>query len=292
MPDNHLYDEWIDSEVEKARKTAEANGKLFNLNRFMQQFKEYKEYSIGFLTRGCFRKCGFCVNKKYDHVFRASMLEEFMDPNMPKLCFLDDNFLGCPFWKQILEEVLATGKRFKFKQGLDERLLTDEKCEMIFTDKYDGDYTFAFDKIEDYDLIESKLKMIRRHSNSQYIKFYVLVGFVGTDAKDIENAFKRIALLLRYGCIPYIMRYQSKDGQPWKESEWRGMYITMARWANQPSIVKRMTIREFAEAHQRNHKTKGTLCAPMRAITEFEDKHPDIAKKYFDIRYIKPAVRE
>lgn len=150
MPDYSLYDEWIEACVAKERVEREKNNKTFNESSYRSQFREYKECSIGFLTRGCFRKCEFCVNQKYDHVFLHSPLDEFYDPNRKVICLLDDNFFGCPRWKPMLEELIATGKRFKFKQGLDERLLTKEKCELLFSANYDGDYTFAFDNIADY----------------------------------------------------------------------------------------------------------------------------------------------
>ena len=285
MPDYNLYDIWIENEVNKAKAEAEKAGKEFKRDKFMVQFKEYTDYSIGFLTRGCFRKCKFCVNQKYDHVFTHSPLSEFYDPGRKKICLLDDNFFGCPKWRDLLSELKETERAFKFKQGLDERLLTDERCKELFSSKYDGDFTFAFDNIEDYDLIESKLKMIRKYSTSKYIKFYVLVGFESTDAQDIENAFKRIELLLKYNCIPYVMRYQDKNETPWKDSEWRGMYITLARWANQTSVVKRMSFREFCERCQTYHKSPSSLCAAMKALTSFEEKEPEIAKKYFDLKF-------
>jgi type I restriction enzyme R subunit len=107
--------------------------------------------------------------------------------------------LGCPNWRPLLQQLIDTGKPFKFKQGLDERLLTDEKCELLFSANYDGDYTFAFDNVSDYELIKSKLQIIRRHTDKKSIKFYVLVGFEGTGAEDIENALldteSQIALL-------------------------------------------------------------------------------------------------
>lgn len=285
MPDYHLYDDWISAEIEKAKAIAQSNGKEFRESAFMAQFKEYTDYSIGFLTRGCFRKCKFCVNQKYDHVFSHSPLSEFFDKERKKICLLDDNFLGCPQWKEMLEELIATNRPFKFKQGLDERLLTDEKCKYIFAANYDGDFTFAFDNVSDYDLIQSKLKMIRKHTKVKIIKFYVLVGFESTDSVDIENAFKRIELLMRYQCLPYIMRYQNKNGTPWKNSKWRGLYVSLARWCNQPSIFKKMSFREFCEANQALHKTENSLCSAMRAMTMFESEHPSVAQKYFDQRY-------
>ena len=156
---------------------------------------------------------------------------------------------------------------------------------MFFSSNYDGDYTFAFDNISDYDLIHEKLKLIRKYSKTKSVKFYVLVGFESTDATDIENAFKRVELLLNYRCLPYIMRYMDENDTPWKKSPYRSLYITLARWCNQPSIVKKMTFREFCVANQALHKTQGTLCAAMQSMTSFEKAHPEIAKKYFDIRF-------
>ena len=291
MPDYHLYDDWIALELEKAKKQAESKGKPFKEAVFTQQFKEYTDYSIGFLTRGCFRKCEFCVNKKYDHVFTHSPLTEFYDPSRKKICLLDDNFFGCVHWKKLLQELIDTGKQFKFKQGMDERILNEEKCKMLFNANYDGDYTFAFDNIADYDLIKSKLELIYKYILSRprnlkvSVKFYVLVGFESTDAVDIQNAFRRIELLMSYGCLPYVMRYQNKNYAPWKDSKYRGMYITLARWANQPSMIKKMSFRQYCEANQLRIKTEDHLCAAMQAITLFEKENPEIAAQYFDLRF-------
>ena len=157
-------------------------------------------------------------------------------------------------------------------------MLTEEKCKILFSANYDGDYTFAFDNISDYELIHSKLKMIRKYTKTTSIKFYVLVGYESTDHIDIENTFKRIELLIRFKCLPYIMRYQDKDYSPWKESKYRNLYVTMARWGNQPSIFKKMSFRQFCEANQALHKTEGTMCSSMKAMTEFETEFPEIAK--------------
>lgn len=87
MPNYHLYDSWIQSETEKAKLISENSGKTFDIKKFKIQFKEYLDYSIGFVTRGCFRKCGFCVNKKYDHVFVHSPLTEFYDKSRAKFVY-------------------------------------------------------------------------------------------------------------------------------------------------------------------------------------------------------------
>ena len=285
MPDYHLYDDWINDEVKKAECDAQIKGTAFEKSRFMVQFKEYTDYSIGFLTRGCFRKCKFCVNQKYNHVFLHSPLKEFFDENRKKICLLDDNVLGCNQWRELFDELRKTGKPFKFKQGMDERILSPEKCNILFSSNYDGDYTFAFDNIGDYEIIQKKLELIRKTASPKAsIKFYVLVGFESTDEMDIANAFKRIELLMKYRCLPYVMRYQNMNDTPWKKSEYRDMYIAIARWANQPSLFKKMSFRQFCIRNQSFAKS-GELCSTLRAMLDFETKHKEIAEMYFDLRF-------
>lgn len=265
MPDYHLYDEWVGEQIKKGKKRNE--------------FKEFLDYSIGFMTRGCFRKCPFCVNQKYDRVFEHSQLKEFYDPTRKKICLLDDNFLGCPNWRGLLKELQDTGKPFKFKQGLDERLLTDEKCVMLFESKYDGNITFAFDNVQDYELIEKKLKLIRQHTD-KIMMFYVLVGF------DIENKYdnnfwkqdifdmmKRVELLMQYRCLPYIMRFERYEDSPYQ-----GVYKTVAAWCNQPSFFKKKSLREFGIV-------SGSNSARNRYIVDFEKKYPEI-REYMDMKWI------
>ena len=242
MPDYHLYDDWIAivSQSEGKRKSANA------------QFRWYTDYSIGFTTRGCFRKCPFCVNQKYDHVFKHSSLCEFYDPTLKKICLLDDNILGFKDWKAVFDELNSTGKPFQFKQGLDERLLTKEKCNILFNSKYDGDYTFAFDNIADYNLIERKLDLIRSLTDKS-CRFFVLVGFDRNGlydedfwVKDIFDCMKRCELLFKYKCIPYVMRFEK-----YKDSPYFRMYNTIASWTNQPSMVKKTSLIEFGKSSEK-----------------------------------------
>ena len=118
MPDYHLYDDWVYEQLNKGDKRLD--------------YKYYLDYSIGYSTRGCFRHCEFCVNKNYNKVELHSPLHEFLDPSRKKICLLDDNVFGYSKWKNIFLELQSTGKSFQYKQGLDERLLTDEKMQNTF----------------------------------------------------------------------------------------------------------------------------------------------------------------
>lgn len=182
FPDYHLYDEWVQSKLA-------AGGKP-------KDYVYYTDYSIGFLTRGCFRKCEFCVNKKYNRCVPHSPLSEFLDPERKKICFLDDNFFACPQWERLISEVVSTGKRFQFKQGLDFRIMTDKKMHNLITWKYATDFTFAFDHIADKEIIETKLKRFRQlfPSFKKNLRFFVLCGYNNI----VGGGIRRLVLCVGY----------------------------------------------------------------------------------------------
>lgn len=267
MPDYHLYDLWVNEQLKNGGKRTD--------------FKYYLDYSIGFMTRGCFRQCDFCVNRNYKKAEIHSALSEFYDPQRKKICLLDDNFLSHPMWKSMLISLQETNKPFQFKQGLDERILTEEKCDLLFNSKYDGDYIFAFDNIADYEIIENKLELIRKYTD-KVAKFYVFCGFdrsgKWTDFwyEDIVDVFRRIELLMKYKCLPYIMRYNR-----YTESPYRGIYVTLARWCNQPSLFKKKSFEEFCSLRQDSQK----YLKEFLDNTKFYLEHPEYLKmKFKDVK--------
>ena len=264
MPDYTLYNKYIDKKIENGESRL--------------RYKDYLDYSIGFTTRGCFRKCSFCVNKKYDRVHRHAKVSEFLDESRKKIYLWDDNFLAYPKWEEVLDELEATGKQFQFRQGLDIRLMTDKKAKRFSKVKYNGDFIFAFDNLKDKKEVTRGLSVWKKY-NKKTTKLYVLSGYESQDEKDIENVFERIRILMKYQCLPYIMRYEE-----YKNSPYRGMYINLARWCNQPNFFKKKSFREFCEANQEASKTNNT-CATMRYMNWFEERHPEIAKKYFDLKF-------
>lgn len=265
MPDYELYIDYANGEINRGRNRSAVS--------------DYLDYSIGFTTRGCFRKCSFCVNKKYNSAFIHSPVNEFVDSSRPYIYLWDDNFLSFNGWEPILDDLEATGKPFQFRQGLDVRLMTDRKAKRLSKTRYHGDFIFAFDHLEEKELIEEKLKLWRRYS-SKTTKLYVLCAYKSQDELDIVDTFERIKILMKYGCLPYIMRYES-----YKDSLWRTLYIQIARWCNQPQFFKKKSFRQFCEANQYYHKNGDTTCSAYQSMLDFEKAYPDIAKNYFDLRF-------
>lgn len=110
--------------------------------------------------------------------------------------------------------------------------------------------------------------------------FYVLVGYEAQDAEDIANAFKRIKLLMRYRCIPYIMRYAD-----YVNSEWQQIYINLASWCNQPQFFKSVSFREYIDIKQAERKNQNVIWKAKATLMRFEARYPQIAQQYFDMKW-------
>lgn len=287
IPDYHLYDEWVNSMIESGWDRKE--------------FEYYTDYSIGFTTRGCFRKCSFCVNKKYNKVILHSPIEEFLDKTRKYICLLDDNVLGFGLWESVIDSLIATNKPFQFKQGMDIRIMTDKKAEKLSKVKYQGDFIFAFDHIGDKELIEENLTLWRKYCKGKSTKLYVLCAYDEQEKydeefwlQDIINTFERIFILAKYDCKPYIMRFKEYENSPY-----RGIYINLASWGNQPSLLKKMSFRQFSiergMKEQVYKQYKNNYCGYIEDgykkgscwlyMEEFEKQCPDIAHTYYDMRY-------
>lgn len=92
-PDYELYNNFLITKLnEKSTKNS---------------YKYYLNYSIGFMTRGCFRQCSFCVNRKYTNCLLHSPINEFLNKNMSKICLLDDNILANPEYANIFESMMV-----------------------------------------------------------------------------------------------------------------------------------------------------------------------------------------
>ena len=268
FPDYHLYDDFVKEQI--------ANGEN------PKAYAAYTDCSIGFTTRGCIRQCKFCVNQNYTQCNEHSPVNEFLDQKRKYIVLLDDNVFACKNWRDIFDELIATGKRFCFKQGLDERLLTDEKCDYLFNkSKYYGFVKFAFDNIRDKEIVIRKLNLIREYTY-KVCQFYTFCGFNHDDPgtyndefwrDDIVNLFERIKILMQFGNLPYIMRYKDYVNSPHK-----GLYIAIARWCNQPNFFKKLSFREFCELPNANR-------TDYQSLKDFSAKYHDIAKEYFDLKW-------
>ena len=207
----------------------------------------YPDYSLypdlcrntayGFLTRGCPRGCDFCIVEKKEGKCSTKVadLSEFWN-GQKNIVLLDPNMFACRDWKELSEQLIASGAYVDFSQGCDIRIMTEEKAEYIRRMKIKQIH-FAWDRYEDLDKIIPKFKMFQQFTGWGRWKMtvYVLCGFNTTLEQDLE----RIYTLRDLGYSPYVMIYE-------KHKLKRGDdLLRMQRWVN--SRVTFAAVKKFED---------------------------------------------
>lgn len=166
---------------------------------------EVKNTAYGFLSRGCPRGCDFChvKDKEGRRTYKVADLSEFWN-GQRNIVLLDPNITACMEWRGLFQQLIDSKATVDFSQGLDIRLMTEEKAEMLKDIKVSNIH-FAWDRYEDKDLILPKLKMFKEISKLDHRKLtvYTLTNFDTTIEQDLE----RIYTLRELGFNPYVMIY-------------------------------------------------------------------------------------
>ncbi len=191
-----------------------------------------KDTAYGFMTRGCPRGCKFCIVecKEGRESVKVANLDEFWrgQKNI-ELC--DPNIIACKEWKELLQQLIDSKACVNINQGIDVRIMTEEKAEMIKKIKIKTVH-FAWDNYKDKEIIIPKLKYFKEVTgwDKRKLIVYVLCNFDTTIEQDLE----RIYTLKELGYWPYVMIYN-------KEQTKKGSDIRkMARWVNNRFIWEKI----------------------------------------------------
>jgi len=201
------------------------------------------DISYGFITRGCIRSCPFCfVPKKEGMIYKYREIEQIVKHK--KVKFLDNNILAWKDCEKEFQKIIDMKLRCQFNQGLDIRLLTEKKAELLSKMNYMGEYLFAFDNIEDLKLINDKLKLFKKYVSKDWkCKFFIYCN----SNMPLPEVLFRVNWCKENKVLPYLMRDLNCY-----DSDKRDFYIDLAAYCNQPSCFKKMTFDEFIVKRTKN----------------------------------------
>ena len=204
-------------------KAVDPWGTALKVNEYLSIYG-IEDTAYGFLSRGCPRGCHFChvAAKEGRRSYKVADLNEFWS-GQKNIVLCDPNILACRQWKDLLQQLIDSKAWVDINQGLDIRLMTEEKAEMLKQIKI-KEWHFAWDRYEDKDKILPKFKMFKEITNINERKLivYVLCNYDTTIEQDLE----RIYTLREMGYWAYVMLYDKENipkGHPLKK---------MARWVN------------------------------------------------------------
>lgn len=189
------------------------------------------EYSQGYTTRGCNRRCPFCiVFQKEGHLSVRQHPREFHDDGFKTCMIMDNNLLQAPrYWVSEVLTWFHDGGIKMLDHGFDARLLTEEYAGMLKDVKHPNGIRFAWDNRKDEPTVIHAIKLLKDAGFKQTrdISFYVLAGFAMVNGRPTQIPFSeddlyRCNRLKEMGVNAFVMPYHKKDKK----------INALANWAN------------------------------------------------------------
>ena len=187
--------------------------------------------AIGFLTRGCFRSCDFCiVPRKEGPLHPAASWEEVKRPDSREMILLDNNVLASDYGLDQIDRMSREQVWVDFNQGLDARLITPEIARMLARLHWIRFVRLACDTSEMLPVIRQVTAYLKEAGVAQSrLWSYALV-------RDVVEALQRVQALREMGVEHFVQPYRDYDGgEPTEEQK------AFARWVNRKSLFKSCT---------------------------------------------------
>jgi hypothetical protein len=173
-------------------------------------------YALGFSSRGCNRKCPFCVVPIKEGRINSTVLMETLVRDHDQLILLDNNIMQDPAVNEKLRWLANWGGKVNFSQGIDARILErrPQLADLLFATNFRS-RTFKSRVVTlAYDF--PQLKKIIGHACEALttagfdlkheVQFFVLCNFNTTWEQDLQ----RVLHLRSIGANAYVMIYDKK----------------------------------------------------------------------------------
>ena len=194
------------------------------------------DYAIGFLTRGCIRKCPWCVVPKKEGAIRPYRTwQEIKRPDSRDIVFMDNNVLACPHGVEQMKDMIGKKVRVDFNQGLDARLIAPEIADILSRLKWIRQIRMSCDTDAMLDVCLTAIKRLQDCGVKPYKVFvYLLV-------QDIESAERRAIALRDVGADAFAQPYRDFVNNTEPSDDLK----RFARWVNHKAIFN--TVHRFAD---------------------------------------------
>jgi hypothetical protein len=194
-----------------------------------------KNYSMGFLTRGCIRKCSFCFVPRKEGSIRAHAdIEEFLKHR--DVVLLDNNVLAHEHGLKQIEKMARLNLRVDFNQGLDARLIDDPMARLLGRLTWLNAVRLACDSVEMIPTIKKAVELLRWNNvtPSQYF-CYVLV-------RGIPEALQTVKALKGIYVYPFCQTLVDDSGSIASDEQ-----RAFCRWVNHRAVFRSTTWEDYKQ---------------------------------------------
>lgn len=203
------------------------------------------DHAIGFLTRGCIRKCPWCIVPKKEGAIRAyRSWREVKRPDCRNIVFMDNNVLASEWGLEQMEDMIGENVRIDFNQGMDARLIDSDAAEIISKLKWIRFIRMSCDTDAMLDTVLEKVDLLKQHGVKPYRVFvYLLV-------QDIKSAEHRALALRNAGVDVFAQPYRDFENKIEPTKQMRDF----AQWVNRKPIFN--STDSFAEYDRKAYRGK------------------------------------
>ena len=187
----------------------------YDILKWVDKWRDW-DRSIVFTSRGCIRKCQFCVVPKVEGGMRDEKpsIMNLIHPYHKKVTIWDNNFLASPYAKSMLKELIDHDIEADFNQGLDARLM-DEETAGLLADVKSKTIHMAYDWPWEGPYIKKAIDMLGEAGyKKKNLIFYMLYNFWDEQHKKgdtPEDFLLRLKNLMKWGASVYPMRFIPLD---------------------------------------------------------------------------------
>ena len=180
------------------------------------QLYDHDKYAMGFLTRGCNKKCPFClVPFKEGAIRRADTFENFVPAHQKNVLLLDDNLLAYPGSEALLSEIIEKNYAVNFSQSLDISLLNDSNSQLLkqinsrnarFTKKM---FYFSCNNSKTVEEFMSREKFLKELGKGA-VTVIMMYGF----NTSLSDDYQMLLMLKKLRLLPFLQEYMPIPGVP------------------------------------------------------------------------------
>lgn len=203
-----------------------------------EEAKYLSEVGVGFTRRSCpnIDMCEFCGVRLLEPVScKDQEIKDIINPKSNKIILLDNNFTQDPDMEEKSKEIAERGLEVDICQGVNVRIMTDEKAHWLNQMKHSKQIRIAWDNPEEEEKVMRGIKILLKFFKPYKIMCYVLVGFDTTMEEDLYRVYK----LQELGLSPYVMTYNNRKD---------GYWSILERWCNTiPPVRKVAPFHEFKD---------------------------------------------